>query len=110
MSASEDDNMSPDDANRNRSLGDEISSQSGGRPGRTDGPGPENESSGGGPSGGGPSGGSSGGSGSGGTVRFTLDMPEGLHEKLKYQAIFEEDRSMKSIVLEQVRAYLGQKQ
>jgi hypothetical protein len=37
-------------------------------------------------------------------------MPEGLHEKLKYQAIFEEDRSMKSIVLEQVRAYLGQKQ
>jgi hypothetical protein len=104
MSASEDDNMSPDDANRNRSLGDEISSQSG-RPGRTDGPGPENESA-----GGGPSGGSSGGSGSGGTVRFTLDMPEGLHEKLKYQAIFEEDRSMKSIVLEQVRAYLGQKQ
>lgn len=93
MSASEDDNMSPDDANRNRSLGDEISSQSGG-------PGPENKSS----------GGDSGSSGSGGTVRFTLDMPEGLHEKLKYQAIFEEDRSMKSIVLEQIRAYLGQRQ
>ena len=40
------------------------------------------------------------------TVRYTLDLPKGLHKRLKQQALIEEERSMKEVTTEAIEDYL----
>ena len=40
------------------------------------------------------------------TKRYTLDLPQSLHKRLKKQAVIEEERSMKEITIEALEDYL----
>jgi predicted GNAT superfamily acetyltransferase len=40
------------------------------------------------------------------TKRYTLDLPRSLHKQLKKQAVIEEERSMKEITIEALQDYL----
>ena len=40
------------------------------------------------------------------TVRYTLDLPKGLHKRLKQHALIEEERSMKEVTTEAIEDYL----
>jgi hypothetical protein len=40
------------------------------------------------------------------TTRFTVDLPDPLHKRIKVQSTIEEERSMKALVIEAVEQYL----
>jgi predicted transcriptional regulator len=44
------------------------------------------------------------------TTRFTIDLPDSLHKRIKVQATIEEERSMKALIVEAVEQYLSQKE
>lgn len=42
------------------------------------------------------------------TTRFTIDLPNSLHKRIKVQSTIKEERSMKALVVEAVEQYLEQ--